>query len=134
MQFPVVGQPAGEADRLTDKGAGDLARLITAAEVGFKAYADILDGIRVGAAKAQVPVLGITGTGGAGKSSLVDELVRRFLLISTTSAWPSCCGPPSAKPEAPFSDIALDECHRLGWVYMRSLPPANPTRLEPPRG
>ncbi|MEZ4966726.1 MAG: methylmalonyl-CoA mutase family protein [Saprospiraceae bacterium] len=26
------------------------------------------------------PVLGITGTGGAGKSSLVDELVRRFLL------------------------------------------------------
>lgn len=27
----------------------------------------------------QVPVLGITGTGGAGKSSLVDELVRRFL-------------------------------------------------------
>jgi methylmalonyl-CoA mutase len=27
----------------------------------------------------RVPVLGITGTGGAGKSSLVDELVRRFL-------------------------------------------------------
>jgi isobutyryl-CoA mutase len=26
-------------------------------------------------------MLGITGTGGAGKSSLVDELVRRFLLI-----------------------------------------------------
>ena len=26
-----------------------------------------------------VPVLGITGTGGAGKSSMVDELVRRFL-------------------------------------------------------
>ena len=27
-----------------------------------------------------MPVLGITGTGGAGKSSLVDELVRRFLM------------------------------------------------------
>src|SRR5690606_14524664 len=27
-----------------------------------------------------VPVLGITGTGGAGKSSMVDELVRRFLI------------------------------------------------------
>ena len=25
------------------------------------------------------PVLGITGTGGAGKSSLIDELIRRFL-------------------------------------------------------
>ena len=31
-------------------------------------------------ALAHPPVLGITGTGGAGKSSLVDELVRRFLL------------------------------------------------------
>jgi len=28
----------------------------------------------------KTPVLGITGTGGAGKSSLVDELVRRFLI------------------------------------------------------
>ena len=31
----------------------------------------------------KVPVLGITGTGGAGKSSMVDELVRRFLLDFT---------------------------------------------------
>jgi methylmalonyl-CoA mutase len=30
--------------------------------------------------KKNVPVLGITGTGGAGKSSLVDELIRRFLI------------------------------------------------------
>ncbi|MEC7263678.1 MAG: methylmalonyl-CoA mutase family protein, partial [Bacteroidota bacterium] len=30
--------------------------------------------------EGKVPVLGITGTGGAGKSSLVDELVRRFLI------------------------------------------------------
>ncbi|TAH20148.1 MAG: methylmalonyl-CoA mutase [Cytophagales bacterium] len=30
--------------------------------------------------QSTTPVLGITGTGGAGKSSLVDELVRRFLL------------------------------------------------------
>jgi methylmalonyl-CoA mutase len=32
------------------------------------------------AAQIQTPVLGITGTGGAGKSSLTDELVRRFRL------------------------------------------------------
>jgi methylmalonyl-CoA mutase len=29
---------------------------------------------------SNTPILGITGTGGAGKSSLVDELVRRFLM------------------------------------------------------
>ena len=32
------------------------------------------------AAGRNIPVLGITGTGGAGKSSLTDELVRRFLI------------------------------------------------------
>lgn len=31
---------------------------------------------------SKTPVLGITGTGGAGKSSLVDELIRRFLLAT----------------------------------------------------
>src|SRR5690606_28749687 len=30
-------------------------------------------------ANENLPVLGITGTGGAGKSSLTDELIRRFL-------------------------------------------------------
>ena len=54
-----------------------LARLISLAEnrpEEFQQYADSL-----GKKNKQVPVLGITGTGGAGKSSLVDELVRRFL-------------------------------------------------------
>jgi hypothetical protein len=32
------------------------------------------------AAKTKTPVLGVTGTGGAGKSSLTDEIVRRFRL------------------------------------------------------
>ena len=38
------------------------------------------DALLAAAAKAKVPTLGITGTGGAGKSSLTDELVRRFRL------------------------------------------------------
>src|SRR6266403_312804 len=49
-----------------------LAQIITALELGKK------EGLK---GKAhEVPVLGVTGTGGAGKSSLTDELVRRFSL------------------------------------------------------
>jgi len=62
--------------------AGDrfaVARAITGAE------ADALDGdalkrIQQAANASNTPVLGITGTGGSGKSSLTDELVRRFRL------------------------------------------------------
>ncbi|MEY4726597.1 MAG: Methylmalonyl-CoA mutase [Pseudomonadota bacterium] len=56
-----------------------LAQLITALE-NDKADAKLVDAVRKEAAKHKVPVLGITGTGGAGKSSLTDELVRRIRL------------------------------------------------------
>ena len=56
-----------------------LAQLITAVENG-KAEPALLDAIRAQAANNKTPVLGITGTGGAGKSSLTDELIRRFRL------------------------------------------------------
>jgi methylmalonyl-CoA mutase len=54
-----------------------LAHTITAIEAG-KLDGTRLEKIRATAAKRTVPVLGITGTGGSGKSSLTDELVRRF--------------------------------------------------------
>jgi methylmalonyl-CoA mutase len=56
-----------------------LAQLMTALENG-QADAELLQTIRAQAAQTKVPVLGITGTGGAGKSSLTDELVRRLRL------------------------------------------------------
>jgi isobutyryl-CoA mutase len=59
--------------------AGALARTITALEAGVAPPA-FQEAIRAAAAHAKTPVLGITGTGGAGKSSLTDELVRRFRL------------------------------------------------------
>ncbi len=60
--------------------AGDrtaVARAVTGAEAGDLGPA-FLNRIRTAAADRQVPVLGITGTGGSGKSSLTDELVRRL--------------------------------------------------------
>ena len=56
-----------------------LAQLITALENGHADPA-LLKAVQAAAAKSKAPVLGITGTGGAGKSSLTDELIRRLRL------------------------------------------------------
>ena len=56
-----------------------LAKLITALELG-KAEPALHKALLAKAAGRKVPTLGITGTGGAGKSSLTDELVRRLRL------------------------------------------------------
>ncbi len=56
-----------------------LAQLMTALESG-KADAALLAELHLQAQSIKTPVLGITGTGGAGKSSLTDELIRRLRL------------------------------------------------------
>lgn len=56
-----------------------IARFISAAENNPEQVKSELAKTSALAASSKTPVLGITGTGGAGKSSLVDELVRRFL-------------------------------------------------------
>jgi isobutyryl-CoA mutase len=56
-----------------------LAQLITALENGTVG-AGLVQQLRERATARKVPVLGITGTGGAGKSSLTDELIRRLRL------------------------------------------------------
>ncbi|QHE75148.1 fused isobutyryl-CoA mutase/GTPase IcmF [Hydrogenophaga sp. PBL-H3] len=61
-----------------------LAQLITVLENG-NADAAIVSALREQAKSKQVPVLGITGTGGAGKSSLTDELIRRLRLDQNDS-------------------------------------------------
>ncbi len=55
------------------KDVRKIARQITNAENGTQS------GVGSQESGARIPVLGITGTGGAGKSSVTDEIVRRFL-------------------------------------------------------
>lgn len=68
-------------EQLTAETPGVLANLITYVEENHlnkdKAAEELLDHAR--SMSTNTPVLGITGTGGAGKSSLTDELIRRFL-------------------------------------------------------
>ena len=65
---------------LRDNGYSKLARLITALDEDELAKDKLANISEQAAAYDKTPVLGITGTGGAGKSSLTDELIRRFNL------------------------------------------------------
>ncbi|MGG6231065.1 methylmalonyl-CoA mutase family protein [Tenacibaculum sp. SDUM215027] len=78
--FAIGDSLNGEVNKLADKEVGSIARVISAAENFPEVAKDALDAIHEKNKNSKTPVLGITGTGGAGKSSLVDELVRRFLI------------------------------------------------------
>lgn len=73
---PDLPKTASLADALVKKDVPTIARLISLAENRHEDFEKAFSSVSIGSA----PVLGITGTGGAGKSSLVDELVRRFLI------------------------------------------------------
>jgi methylmalonyl-CoA mutase len=68
-------QPAADAILAGERPA--LARAITCLQAG-RLDGSVRDQVTAAGGSRRVPVLGITGTGGSGKSSLTDELVRRF--------------------------------------------------------
>jgi len=75
----------------------DISRCISSFENYPEVSKDLIEEVDREAQSSQVPVLGITGTGGAGKSSLVDEFVRRFLNEFTEKKIAIICVDPSRR-------------------------------------
>jgi methylmalonyl-CoA mutase len=100
------------------KDVRKVARRITNAENGIAVAKD-----ENGQTKIQTPVLGITGTGGAGKSSVTDEIVRRYLQSFTDKTIAVISVDPSKKKTggALLGDRIRMNAISNGRAYMRSL-------------
>ncbi|MDN5283905.1 MAG: Methylmalonyl-CoA mutase [Mucilaginibacter sp.] len=129
---PTVTKLNGELKHLLEKDQGAIARLITMAENnGLTPTLSKGEGVKrntqgkvlsFGEDLGEAVVLGITGTGGSGKSSLVDEIVRRFLL-STDKTMAIISVDPSKRKTggALLGDRIRMNAINNPRVYMRSL-------------
>jgi len=128
--FPTGNHLNGEVGHLIDRDAKSIARLISAAEnypESIETQA-MLRNVRESIQSEEKgvhrrPVLGITGTGGAGKSSLVDEIVRRFLLDFPEKTLGIISVDPSKRKTggALLGDRIRMNAIRNSRIYMRSM-------------
>lgn len=121
--FPTGNNLNGEVKHLKTKDIKSIARLISAAENFPLEFAKFVPELEKIVHTKATPVLGITGTGGAGKSSLVDELVRRFLIDFPKKTIAIISVDPSKRKTggALLGDRIRMNAIRNERVYMRSL-------------
>ncbi len=83
IDYPIPDVDGANVSGLAPENKQTIARLITMTEGADRrdagAYVGIMKTIREKAAGSDMPVIGISGTGGAGKSSLIDEIIVRLL-------------------------------------------------------
>jgi methylmalonyl-CoA mutase len=138
--FSTLERTTQVAGRLTPDDWSSLARAISLAEAAAEEDGSAsetasparseLDALMAAAPLTAVPVVGITGTGGAGKSSLTDELVRRYIedfpqaRVAVLSVDPT----KSRTGGALLGDRIRMNSLASGRVYMRSLATRGPGR------
>ena len=121
--FAIGDQLDIDINHLSKKNIGSIARVISSAENFPELAKKTLSDIHKKNINSMIPVLGIKGTGGSGKSSLVDELVRRFLIDFPTKTIGLISVDPSKRKTggALLGDRIRMNAINNGRVYMRSL-------------
>lgn len=121
--FPTGADVSGEVDKIKDKDHKVIAHLISAVENFPEKSKELLDKVRKMGKSAKIPVLGITGTGGSGKSSLIDEFIVRFLADSEDKTAAIISVDPSRRKTggALLGDRIRMNAIDTDRVYMRSL-------------
>lgn len=127
MDFSTVNKQDIDVDGLSSADKYRVANLITAIEQAESGRTSGLQQLRLQLTRnidrRKPPIIGITGTGGAGKSSLIDELIRRFLRdFEEAEVAVLCCDPSRKKTGgALLGDRIRMNAINDPRVYMRSL-------------
>ena len=112
-----------DVDQIKFEDSKSIAEVISAVENFSDEKPDLVKVIDEKAKDSKIPIIGITGTGGAGKSSLTDELVRRFLRSNPDQKIAIVSVDPSKKKTggALLGDRIRMNCIHDPRVYMRSM-------------
>ncbi|WDT68911.1 methylmalonyl-CoA mutase family protein [Cloacibacterium sp. TD35] len=112
-----------DIENIKFEDAKSIAQLISAVENFSDEKPELVSALKEKAKHFNIPIIGITGTGGAGKSSLTDELVRRFLRANADKKIAIISVDPSKKKTggALLGDRIRMNSINDSRVYMRSM-------------